>query len=269
MQHLQHPGRVLFAAGLTGLGILGLVYGDFALVWQPVPKWVPARELLAYISGTLLLAGGAGLLWDRTAVLASRTLLVYIFLWLLLLKVPDVLTAPTVEASWLGCGEIGVILAGAWVLFAALSGPMAGAGLNLITGANGLRGARVLFAIALPAIGLSHFVYVEQTAGFVPAWLPWHVGWAYLTGAGNIAAGLAVFFSILPRLAATLEAAMMSAFTLLIWLPGVMLAPTDRLQWTALAVSWTIASGAWVVADSYSGMPWIAIGSSAKAAPSN
>ena len=33
---------------MIGLGILALVYGDFAMVWQPVAPWIPGRTALAY-----------------------------------------------------------------------------------------------------------------------------------------------------------------------------------------------------------------------------
>jgi hypothetical protein len=66
-----------------------------------------------------------------------------------------------------------------------------------------------------------------------------------------------VAFAIYPRLAAALEAAMISVFTLLIWVPGAATNPTSRLEWTALAISWTVGAGAWVVADSYSTAPWL------------
>jgi hypothetical protein len=54
---------------------------------------------------------------------------------------------------------------------------------------------------------------------------------------------------ILPRLAARLEAAMIGVFTALVWLPGVVATPTNRLQWTAMLMSWIIAAAAWVVAE--------------------
>jgi hypothetical protein len=43
---------------------------------------------------------------------------------------------------------------------------------------------------------------------------------------------------------------MVTLFTLLVWVPAVVAAPTDRLSWTALVISWAIAAAAWVVAGS-------------------
>jgi uncharacterized membrane protein len=107
----------------------------------------------------------------------------------------------------------------------------------------------MLFAVSLIPIGLSHLVYVKETAELVPAWLPYRVGWAYLTGAGQTACGLGVLFSIFPRVAARAEAVMISLFTLLVWGPAILAAPTTRLPWTAFFISWAIASAAWVVAQ--------------------
>jgi uncharacterized membrane protein len=242
--------RVFFALGLIGLGVLSLVYGDFALQWQPVPAWIPVREYLAYASGAIMIAGGAGLLSKRTAVLSSGVLLVYLLLWLLLLKLPHVVMAPLVEVNWLGFGEIAVIVAAGLVLFAADRGQGESSNLKFATGENGIRIARYIFAIALIPIGLSHFVYAPQTIGFVPAWLPFRPAWAYLGGAGHIAAGLGVLFGVVPRLAAMLEAAMIGVFTVLVWVPLVAKTPTSQLNWTGFLVSLTIGAAGWVVAGS-------------------
>jgi uncharacterized membrane protein len=249
MTRSQQPALTLFAVGMIGLGILAKVYGDFALVWQPVARWVPGRTAFAYGSGLIMLLGGVGLLLTATAAWSARILFPYLILWLLL-KVPALLVAPQMEAVWLGFGELAVLMTGGWILFAKLAGLREGSPLTFATGENGIYLARMLFAVSLIPIGLSHLVYVKETAELVPAWLPYRVGWAYLTGAGQIACGLGVLFSIFPREAARAEAGMISLFTLLVWGPAILAAPTTRLPWTAFFISWAIASAAWVVAQS-------------------
>src|SRR5271156_833759 len=84
MTRSQQPALTLFAFGMIGLGILALVYGDFALVWQPVASWIPGRTGLAYASGLLMLVVGTGLLVRATAAWSARLLLPYLIVWLLL-----------------------------------------------------------------------------------------------------------------------------------------------------------------------------------------
>lgn len=50
---------------------------DFAPIWQPLPRGVPAREELIYLCAFISLASGIGLLWRRSAAPSSRLLLVY------------------------------------------------------------------------------------------------------------------------------------------------------------------------------------------------
>ena len=233
---------------MIGLGILALIYGDFALVWQPVAAWVPGRTAFAYASGLLMLLGGIGLLFRATAAWSVRILFPYLIVWLLL-KVPALLVAPGVEGVWLGVAELGVLLAGGWTLFARLAGLREGSPLAFATGENGVRIARILFALSLIPIGLSHLVYAKDTAALVPAWLPFRMGWAYLTGVGQMACGTGVLFSILPQVAATVEAGMLTIFTLLVWVPAILAAPKTRLPWTAFFISWAIMAAAWVVAS--------------------
>jgi uncharacterized membrane protein len=248
MTRSQQPALTLFAVGLIGLGVLTLVYADFAMVWQPVAPWIPGRTVLAYCSGLIMLLGGSGLLFNATVAWSVRILFPYLIVWLLL-KVPALVVAPGMEAVWLGFGEIAVLVCGGWVLFARLAALPQESPLSFATGEKSVYFARMLFGVSLLPIGLSHIVYVKQTADLVPAWLPYRDGWAYLTGAGQMACGLGVLFGILPRVAASTEAGMISLFTLLVWGPAIMAAPATRLPWTAFFISWVIASAAWVVAQ--------------------
>jgi len=246
-------GPAVFAATLIALGILGLIKGDFAPIWQPVPRGVPARAALAYFSSFISLASGVGLLVPRAAAAAARVLLVLLLLWLVLFRVPVILHAPRVEVGWESCGETAVLVAAAWVLYAGFAADWDRRHLRLATGAEGVRSARVVYGLALIPLGLAHLIYVKETASLVPAWLPAHVAWAYFTGCAYIAAGVAVLTGVRAPLAAAFSALQMGIFTLLVWVPVVAAGSSNAFQWSETVVSWSLTTAAWVVADSYRG----------------
>jgi uncharacterized membrane protein len=253
---IASAGHAVFAALMIGIGIQGLITGEFTTVWQPVPKGVPAREVLAYLSALLSLASGIGLLWRRTAGLAARVLLVSLVLWLLVWRVRVLFLASLLESSW-SFADTTVMAAGAWVLFAWFATEGDRRRLGFATGDKGARIARVLYALGLIPFGYAHFANVKATAGLVPGWLPWHVGWAYFTGGTFIAAGIAMLIGRFARLAAVLSALQMGLFGLLVWVPILAAGSTNAFQWMEFATTLALTAAGWVVADSYGGAPWL------------
>src|SRR6185503_2719132 len=189
-------GHVFFAAAMIWLGAMGLSTGDFVQVWQPVPKWVPAREPLAYLCAFISLACGIGLLWRRTAPVASRVLWMSLLIWLLVLRLPNLFyQTPLVLVAWT-FGSTAVMVAAAWVLYVRFAGDRDRPRLGFLADDRGVRIARVLFGLSLIPFGLAHFMYLDATTVLIPHWLPWTEGWAYLTGAAFIASGLAVALGV-------------------------------------------------------------------------
>jgi len=241
--------HAVFAATLIGLGILGLINGDLAALWQPLPQGMSASGVLVYLCSFVCLACGLGMLWQHTTTLAARTLLGYLLLWLLVLRMPGLLRSFTVE-FWYSACQTAVIVSAAWVLYVWFAADWDKRRLGFATGDSGLHIARVLCGLALIPFGIAHFLYLKQTAVLVPAWLSSPVGWSYFTGAAYIAAGVALIIGVYAPLAAALVALQMGLITLLVWTPVVIAGPSTS-QWQEAIVSVMLTAGAWVVADSY------------------
>jgi uncharacterized membrane protein len=243
---------------MIALGVLGFFKGNFTPVWDPVPKGVPAREFLVYLCAFISLASGIGLLFKRTAATAARILLTFLLLWLLLFRIPGIFRAPTM-GSWYGCGETAVMIAAAWVLYAWFAAERDSQHFGFPTRDKSLRIARVLFGLALIPFGIGHFVFLKETTAMVPHWLPAHLAWAYFTGCAFLAAAVAILIGVFARLAAALSTLQIGLFTLLVWVPIITAGSKDAFQWSETILSAALTTGAWVLADSYRDIPWLAV----------
>src|SRR4051812_13262870 len=94
----MRAGVYTYAAGSTAAGILDLIWRDFEAGHQPIQALgdhIPGREILACIAAIWLVAGGAAILWRRTAR-AGAVALIGIYLVFGLFWLPRFYTAPRV-----------------------------------------------------------------------------------------------------------------------------------------------------------------------------
>jgi uncharacterized membrane protein len=240
--------RVYGAAGIA-LGVIGLIWGDFAAPWHAVPAELlaPASGAyapLAYAAAALFLIGGLAMQRRRTAA-GGALVLAALFAVFVLLRVWEAIHEPKVFVHWLGVAEqSGLVIGGAV------------AAVNVLHDIDHPRRARIgqiAFGLCLFVFGAAHFVYAKETATLVPAWLPSQpVNWVYATGAAHILAGIAMLSGVASVIASRLLVLMFVGFGALVWAPMLKADLHSHFAWGGNAINLALIAAAWVLAESIS-----------------
>ncbi|MBO9621561.1 MAG: hypothetical protein J7500_02505 [Sphingomonas sp.] len=231
-------GIGILAVGTICFGIACFLQRDFAVFWQPVPESLPFRQPLAFLSAALLVLSGAGLLLERTRSIASIVLSTLFVLY---------------AAAWLSRGGLGSIMGIAEDLGVALGAATIWARCAATPSRPEPLApwiARVAFGTFSVIFGLSHFIGLKNTAEMVPAWLPGSGEfWALATGAGHVAAGVALLTNRLAVVGTRAAGAMYLCFVALVWLPGAVTHPDQWLRWAGGAISLAMLGSIWLIGD--------------------
>jgi uncharacterized membrane protein YphA (DoxX/SURF4 family) len=235
----------VYGFGAVVLGITGLVWGDFAVVWQPASNGYAGPSSLGYAVAILPLLAGLALQWHRGALLGALALFVPYCLAIMFFDVPRAFAHPSVFGAWYGVFENLALAAPALIIctFYTRLEPAIAERLSRI--------ARLILGVCLIYFGLAHHFYLANTVSMVPAWLPpGQTFWAYATAAGHIAAGIAIISGVYSRLAAMLLAAMFIIFAILVHAPRALADPHNHFAWGENAVNFALIGSAWVIAAS-------------------
>jgi uncharacterized membrane protein YphA (DoxX/SURF4 family) len=236
-------GVPVYGLGAIMLGAVGLVSGDFADVWQPVPGSTPGRRALAYITAVCLLAAGAAIQWRRLARVGVIVLGVLYFIFAVL-WLPRVVSSPQIFGTWGGVFEQLSLVAAGLVVYGSVEN-RDGARVST-TGQIG----RVVYGVCLVAFALNHFFAIPETARMVPKWIPpgQHF-WAVATGVAHLLAAIAILSGVLAVLASRLLTLMLILFGALVWMPSLFAQPREHMVWSGNAINLAMVGAAWVVAD--------------------
>ena len=89
-------GVYVYGIASVAAGILDLVWGEFESAHQPLQAWgdhIPGVTIFAYIAAVWLIAGGAALLWRRSARFGAAALSILYGIFVLF-PLPRFYTAP-------------------------------------------------------------------------------------------------------------------------------------------------------------------------------
>jgi uncharacterized membrane protein YphA (DoxX/SURF4 family) len=238
-------GWRVYGLGVMALGMLCLAWGDF-LPGQSVPKNFPDRSILAYAAAVFMLVAGAAVQWRRTVAWGAAALTGYYLLIVVILMNGRVVLAHYAEfGAYSGLAEQLAIAAGGLIVYAAT------ARIDAALAARLTRLGQLAFGVCALLFGAAHFFYLNLTVPLIPKWLPpTQEFWAYATGVGHIAAGVAILTGVQARLAAILLTAMFASFTPLVHLPMLLADPSSHFIWSENALNLALTGAAWVVAIS-------------------
>jgi hypothetical protein len=108
--------------------------------------------------------------------------------------------------------------------------------------------SNLCFAIPLAVFGAEHLAAAKFIMLIVPAFVPWHLFWAYFVGFALLAASLSIATKIQARWSGLLFGIMMFLFVAMMDIPGALATPRDRFSWTLLLRELAFGGGGWILA---------------------
>jgi hypothetical protein len=247
---ILRTGRAIFAFAIAALGVETLVCAR--VVQQPlgpgyngipVLPWLPAISWLGYGFGATWLFCAVDLLFAHKRRIAALWLAGAFTLCVLLLILPRYIASPgdmglrTVVLEPLSLACIALLLAGT----AATPKWLA------VT-------CRAVFAIAMIAFGVDHFLGLVFIGSLLPGWIPWHLFWVGFFGVVFIACGIGIGLGVLERWSWMGIGTMFAIWVITLHVPrtlgfySIPGAITDPDEWSSLFIAIGLWGGPWALA---------------------
>jgi uncharacterized membrane protein YphA (DoxX/SURF4 family) len=247
---------ILYGLASAACGVMDLMWRDFDRSHQPIQAFgdhIPGREVLACITGIVMLAGGLAILWRRSARAGAAALAIIYFVfttfWL-----PRLFTAPaylgyraTVYVGVLaGVGMELIAFAGGALVYAALATKDS----QWPQWPRAIQVARWIFGLCAIDFGLNHLLDVSDNLIYAPKWMPFGPAfWVMLTGICFVLAGLAILSGIQDALAARLLGLMFLAFNVFALPQFIFADPHEHAAWGGNAFNLALVAVCWILAD--------------------
>ena len=231
MQNLIKAGQWMFATGMAGLGLLGIVYKDFIIGRPPAwPKEINFNPVLAYISAMVIISAAIALIIIKKPVIAAYTIA---FLVLVLSISRHI---PFFDPDHLNAYKTLALLGGALIIACSFIETNVFVLPEFIqknkTRSNIIFIGCLLLAAFFILAGYAHFKFADFVNQFIPAYIPFHPFWTYSCGICLVAGGIGLILPQTRKWAALLSGIMITGWFLLLHIPrffGNMQDASDRM----------------------------------------
>jgi uncharacterized membrane protein YphA (DoxX/SURF4 family) len=234
-------GRIVFGGSAMLSGVASLLRHDSG-IWLRARMLGPFTSVVAWAVAIALVAGGAAVLYPRTARFAS-VILGVIFGLFTLSCVPNMIAAPFNPLSYVDFFEQLSIVCGAFAVYVATDP-------NANRAAALGRAVRLAFGVCTISFAWGQIVYLQHTASLVPTWIPPNpIFWTIFTTVAFGLAAVAILINYQARLAMRLMALMLALFGVLVWIPRIVTDPGTLSNWTEFSSNYLMTGAAWLVSD--------------------
>jgi hypothetical protein len=221
-------GPFFFGWPLAVFGAQHIVF--LSDVVNGVPAWMPGHLFWALFVGIALIAAALSLTTGIMMELAALLVGVMLFLFVLMIYVPNLVENPGDLAVTMALRDLS--MSGGAL---ALAGTLAKNGRRPKLGWIAVVG-RYFFALGIMDFGVENFVHPEyapivpEPNLMMPAWIPAHVAWAWVTGAILVVCGVAMLLNWRTRLAGVLAGIAFFALTIFFYLPMEIVHPSIEIS---------------------------------------
>lgn len=192
-----------------------------------VPHWIPGHLFWALFVGACLISAALSIAVRKYTGIAAALLGLTIFLFVLLIHIPGIASAPKSRLLWVVALRDLAFSGGALSVAATQKKPWTPPVRQRLTLL-----ARLFLGVPITFLGVQQFLHPELAPGvplpkLTPPWIPGHALWGYPIGAAYVVAGLCLITNKKAGSAAAWLGLLILLLVLAVYLPIVIGIPSD------------------------------------------
>ncbi len=214
MEKLIIPGRVIYAIGIIGMGVLCILLKDFIPGRPPAATWaahIPGKLAWDYVSGCLLILSGLAVIFKIKPRIASLVVALMILTFSFLLRHLYMMT------DWIGAYKALALGGGSLIVAASFHGPDSNKRPIARTDEKLVFTGCLFFSLFFIICGFAHFRFddfiIKQ---FIPSYIPYPAFWTYFCGICLLAGGIGLLLPSTRKWAALLAGIMIAGWFILL-----------------------------------------------------
>jgi hypothetical protein len=216
MKNLSNIGRIFYGISIAVMGLVTIYDHDFPYMFiPPGHSWLAGHEIVAYISGALLILAGGFIAFAKKTLQVSLVLGAVLLAIFCFYFIPYQMMASSRYmhfGQWENAAKELALAGGAFVVAGCIWRKL-------------MRFGAVLYAITIISFGIDHFLFAREALDYIPSWIPYHLFWMYFTGSALLGSGIAIILKIRPALFATLLGGMIFVWFIILHVPRVIASP--------------------------------------------